>query len=126
METVRQAEFLTKLEVTPLPGRLWLVDEDFVYYSRLLGTTITVPEGFICDLNSIPRPFWIFSPPSDYPEAGTVHDFLYRYKEVPRSQADAVYREALGVLGAGKVRQFIRYWGLRIGGSSAYNKKQAA
>ncbi len=124
MATITQARFLTGLQMTPLLGgeRLWLLDADFIYASPLLNTTVTVPEGFICDLNSIPRPFWSFAPPTDFPHAGIVHDFLYRYKLVPRPEADAVYREALGACGAGPVRRFIRYWGVRLGGRCAYNK----
>ncbi len=122
-----KSRFLTGLQMTPLLGgdRMWLIDEDLVYYSEIFAGNIVVPTGFVCDLNSIPRPFWVFSPPTDFPHAGIVHDFLYRFNLVPRAKADAIYREALEACGAGSTRRFIRYWGLRLGGSRAYKKHTA-
>jgi hypothetical protein len=119
----RIARFHTKLIMTPVAGRrMWILEAPLVYESVVLDTIVAVPAGFICDLNSIPRIFWWLSPPTDFPEAGVVHDFGYRYKLWPRETVDAVYREALDVTGAGAVRRFLRYWGVRIGGSSAYKK----
>ena len=110
--------------MTPVEhGRMWLIESPLVYESDIPDVgTITVPAGFICDMNSIPRFLWWISPPTDFPEAGVIHDFGYRYKLWPRQTVDAIYREALEVLGAGGFRRFLRYWGVRIGGSSAYKR----
>ena len=122
-ESKRVSKFKTKLAMTPVAGqRMWILEAPLVYESAVLDAEVEVPTGFICDLNSIPRIFWWLSPPTDFPEAGVVHDFGYRYKLWPRATVDAVYREALEATGAGSVRRFLRFWGVRIGGSSAYNK----
>ena len=119
----RIARFHTKLTMTPVEGRrMWILEAPLVYESKVADRFVEVPAGFLCDLNSIPRVFWMVSPPTDFPKSGVVHDFLYRYKAVPRNVADAVYREALDVEGAGAVRRFFRYWGVRLGGSGAYDK----
>jgi hypothetical protein len=120
------AAFLSPLMMTPVEGqhgRLWIIDAPLAYRSEVVKQTLVVPAGFICDLNSMPRLAWIVSPKTDYPEAGTVHDFLYFYKSVPRATADAVYREALGVLGMGRVRRTFRWAALRAFGWHAYNSE---
>ena len=82
---------------------------------------MTVPLGFICDLNSMPRFLWWASTPSDYPEAGVVHDWLY-FAQAPRAIADAVYREILVALGMDGARAHARYLALRAFGGSAYRR----
>lgn len=101
-------------------GSRWMNDAEFVYFSDTYGE-IKVPKGFECDLNSLPRLAWIVSPKTDYPRSGLVHDWLYRGRKVPRSVADAVYREALQVEGLGRVRAFTRWAALRAFGWYAYN-----
>ena len=98
------ARFVTAL-VTELGSEGAVVGSGspLIYESDLVGR-IDVPAGFVCDLNSIPQPLWFVSPPSDYPEAGVVHDYLYATGSLPRRTADTLYREALGVLGSGWVR----------------------
>jgi hypothetical protein len=119
----RVSKFHTTLVMTPVEGqRMWILQAPLVYESAVLDTIVEIPAGFICDLNSIPRIFWWLSPPTDFPEAGVVHDFGYRYKFWPRKTVDAVYREALEVSHAGPIRRFLRYWGVRLGGRRAYNK----
>ena len=39
---------------------------------------ITVPEGYITDLASVPRICWIFIAPFDVARAAIVHDLLYK------------------------------------------------
>lgn len=110
---------LTPLTLQPLPDRLWLVVNDFKVVMDTMGP-ICVPAGFKTDLSSIPRCLWWESTPSDYPEAGTVHDYLYANNKVPQATADAVYRELLTFLDAGKTRGFLRYYALRMFGHIAY------
>ena len=38
---------------------------------------ITVPEGYITDLASVPRICWIFIAPFDVARAAVIHDILY-------------------------------------------------
>jgi hypothetical protein len=61
---------------------------------------IEVPAGFETDFNSVPRGLWNFFPPWEYPEAGVVHDYLYRLPGPhSRSEADRVHRRILEILG---------------------------
>ncbi len=113
-----QTAVVTELVLRPLPGRRWLVVAPFVVQTDAFGT-ITVPANFVTDLNSIPRLWWAVSPATDYPEAGTVHDFLYATQQ-PRERADAVYAELLTHLGCNPTRVAARYMALRMFGGRAY------
>ena len=113
------AMFLTQLVVAPVGnGRLWITASPFLVESDIVGA-IEVPAGFIFDGNSLPRATWWASPPSDYLEAGCVHDFLYRYG-TDRKLADGVYREILALKGMGRVRRNLRYAALRLFGRRAF------
>lgn len=120
MPLADKAVGLPELVLVPLPHRRWRVQSDFVVPTQALGI-VTVPAGFICDLNSIPQFLWWESTPTDYPEAGAVHDWLYA-QQVDRAAADAVYREMLLALGMGTVRANARYYALRMFGGIAYRK----
>lgn len=119
--------FLTDLRVRrqPITCR-WVLLQEFIYQSDVLGREIVVPSGFDTDLESIPR--WL---PAAYAflretaaEAGVVHDYLYRdgailSPPVTRAQADAVLYEAAR-LGAGRIRSWLFWLGVRVGGRSSY------
>jgi hypothetical protein len=113
------SKFIGDLVLIPTGShRQWIVREPFSFASAEYGT-ITVPAGFLCDLNSIPRPFWWVSTPSDFARTGVIHDYAYR-TQVPRAEADALYKEALACEGAGSFRQWTRYLTLRGFGWIAY------
>lgn len=114
--------FTTELLLKPLAHRKWEVMMPFVVQTETLGEII-VEAGFVCDLNSIPRPVWFVSTPADWTEAGVVHDYLYA-KGVPRDKADKVYREILEALGMGKFRRGARYWALRVFGGGPYRSHE--
>lgn len=108
------------LLLEPRPARKWCVARVFIVHSDVLDGALTVPDGFICDLSSIPRFLWWESTPADYPEAGVIHDYAYHDNHLPRAVADKLYREALDMLDAGGFRRQVRYWGLRAFGWHAY------
>lgn len=111
---------LPELVLIPLFARQWQVGRDFVI-ETVAADIICVPKGFISDLNSMPRFLWWASTPSDYPEAGVVHDWLY-HTQAPRDVADQVYLELLLALGMGRPRAHLRYRALRLFGGSAYRQ----
>lgn len=111
-------KYLTALQVSPLANRLWILDADFVVETEKAGT-LTIPAGFIFDGNSLPRALWWESLPTDYFEAGCVHDYLYRFGD-DRKLADEVYRDLLALHGVGKVKRNLRYFALRMFGGIAY------
>ena len=112
--------FITPLILKPLGNREWEVAQTFIVESKLAGI-ISVPKGFISDLNSIPRFLWWASTPADYPEAAVVHDAAYR-GFLPRNVADKVYAEILTYQGMDSARVATRYMALRLFGWHAYGK----
>ena len=114
--------FKTSISISPVDGqgRFWRVGRALSYKSDLLGRTLTVKRGFICDLNSMPRLSWVVSPKTDYPAAGAQHDWGYRDRHLTQEEADGVYREALIVLGMSKARANVRYYALRTFGHFSY------
>lgn len=115
---------LPELHLVPLPGRNWRVTQDFAVQTVAANPLyeegiVKIPAGFVCDLNSIPRFLWFASTPTDYPEAGAVHDFLYD-QQIPRDIADTVYLEILITLGMSFARAQARYRALRLFGWAAY------
>ncbi len=123
--------FLTPLELEYIDGRNWRVTAPFVY--RTNGDEIAIPSGFITDFASIPRIFWNILPPTgNYGKAAVVHDLLYRcggriryaqaldgswtYRQYSRAEADGVLRDAMTVLGVGRITRGVIYGAVRAFG----------
>lgn len=69
-----------------------------VFRSSVLERQVTVPEGFVTDLASVPR--WVVAyliAGGKAVRAAVVHDYLYDTGQVEREQADAVFREAMDI-----------------------------
>jgi hypothetical protein len=117
------ARFQSRLLMSPVGSeRWWMLEAPLVYKSDRFGL-IVVPTGFIFDGNSLPRFARFINSPTDFAEAGAVHDFLYRFGfklGVSRKLADQIYVEALVTLGMGKFQAKLRYLGLRLFGWTAY------
>jgi len=102
------------------------------------GESITVPPGATTDLASIPRAFWrLYPPDGPWLKAAVVHDWLYRNQGIncgqmvraegvnwrvtySRAQADAILKEAMGVLGVGWLEREVIYRAVRLGGGSGW------
>lgn len=101
--------------------QLYQVLADFSYESDVIGTTVTVPAGFVTDLASVPRLWIVYAELGDMAQMpGTVHDFLYSKVVVPRKTADQVLREAMLLTGLPHWKAEAFYLGVRIGGGSHY------
>lgn len=77
---------------------IWRLLAPLIFDSAVLGRQIVVPEGVITDLASVPR--WVGAyliAGGAAVRAAVVHDYLYETGQVPRDQADAVFREAMNV-----------------------------
>lgn len=110
------------------PGR-WVLLRDFQYDSDLMGR-ITVPEGFVTDLGSVPRlPFAYLIAGNRFPAPAVVHDYLYQHPDFEdRALADAVLHEATGVEAPGYgiesesgIIRSLAWGGVRVGGWSPWN-----
>ncbi|HVI42771.1 MAG TPA: DUF1353 domain-containing protein [Anaerovoracaceae bacterium] len=115
-------EIRTELQIHPLPNHQWKLEKEFVVNTDAAGL-ITVPEGFVCDLTSIPRFLWWESLPSDYAEAAVPHDWAYK-GNLDRPTADKVYREVAIAIGMPAWRANLRYVVLRWFGGSHYKPNQ--
>lgn len=86
---------------------------------------MVVPTGFETDFNSVPRGLWNILPPWEYPEAGVVHDYLYKFPEVftgdstrtlNRGECDDIHRRILDLTGASFFKRQAMWAGIRAGG----------
>jgi hypothetical protein len=95
--------FLTDLQVKlvddlAMSGRgVWMVVNDFDYYSDILGFKITIEAGFLTDFASVPRApliYWFYGDRAHL--AAVIHDWLFHHHEVcSEPVANAIFREAL-------------------------------
>jgi hypothetical protein len=116
--------------VTPLDARkvgpgpqgrsTWRLLADLVYSSDLLKRQIRVPAGFVTDYASVPRLPLAFLVAGDTAhEAAVVHDWLYTTQEVPRDQADAVFKEAIGASDP-SAPAWLMWLAVRVGGGGSW------
>jgi hypothetical protein len=118
------SRFLTPLRAEK-SGDYWTILQPLVYMSDLARNTFVVPEGFVTDFASVPRlPLMFLLAGNEAHEAAVVHDWLYSKQDVPRSQADAIFKEAMGASGEPGWRSWFMWAGVRAGGWMAWNNKQ--
>ena len=121
------AKFLTELDGRSISDKVWLLLAPLRYESDILGP-IDVPEGFQTDFASVPRvPFvYEFFGNRAHREA-VLHDYLYRIDSVPAAtyaQANDVFFEAMKARNKGSVVRYGMWWGVVLGGWTAYHKKR--
>ena len=124
------AKFLTELDARLIKNdRVWKLHSPLVYESDLLGL-ITVPVGFETDLASVPRvPFIYMMWGGKAHREGVIHDYLFRSDSVPPSsysQANGVFFEAMAVREKPVYVRYPMWWGVVIGGWTAYHKKKVS
>lgn len=109
------SRFTDALLVSPLAdGKTWVVRRPFGYE---VGT-----EGS----RDIPRALWIFLPKwGTYGNATVIHDWLYCEQHRLRAEADAIFRQAMAVLGVRTVVKHLMYWAVRSFGWLAWYRNQA-
>lgn len=117
--------FLSPLWLGKLGPRRWLVGENLVYRSAVLGMQLTIPRGFVTDRASVPRLPMVFFLTGDRADAAaTVHDWLYQSHIIgERRLADLVFLEA-AVLPPDHESNWmatLMYRGIRIGGRGAWD-----
>lgn len=77
-----------------IDNRTWELREPVVFDHEDIH--VTVPEGFITDLASVPRGVWSWLSPWDVARAAVIHDWLYSKikhgdKTFTRKQADDIF-----------------------------------
>ena len=111
-----KSQFINVGSLRPV-GNAWVIQEQFVYHSELLGRRITVPHGFVTDLASVPKivpRFIVDVATGKNRKAAIIHDPLCldefkRKYGISQDQADLVFREALMVCGVKKWQANILY-----------------
>jgi len=121
------SKFLSALDGRSVDDKLWLLLSPLHYESDILGP-IKVPLGFMTDFASVPRvpiAYMLFGDRAH--RESVIHDYLYRTDSVPQatySQANNVFLEAMKVRGKGYFVRYAMYWGVVLGGWTAYHKKR--
>lgn len=122
------SEFLTDLDVKCINDGAWCLDAPLRYRSDILKPIIEAPAGFETDFASVPRVPIFFTLFGDRAHREAVlHDYLYRSDADPRAtraQADDVFLEAMKERGKGFVVRYAMYWGVRLGGWTAFHKRK--
>jgi hypothetical protein len=118
------SSFTTELDVTPISETGWRLNKPFRY---LVGDyehptdVIEVPYKFITDFASVPQAlWWIFPPWGKYGKAAVVHDWCYSTKWKTKKEADAVFYEAMGVLGVPQWKRTLLYFAVHFFGKGVY------
>ncbi|MEN8234191.1 MAG: DUF1353 domain-containing protein [Actinomycetota bacterium] len=115
------------------PGNAWRLEEPYAYADG--DHAITVPEGFLFDLASIPRAFWWLVSPFELSIAAPLlHDFLYQHAGVPpagsikpprtysRSEADRLFLHMMETEGVPGWRRGPAYAAVRAFGWLGWRK----
>lgn len=123
------SRFTDVLLVSPLAdGKTWVVMRPFGYQvgAETSGDSVEVAVGFQTDFASIPRLLWVVLPKwGTYGNATVIHDWLYWEQARPRVSADAIFFEAMGVLGVRSTLKYPMYWAVRSFGWLAWYRNQA-
>jgi hypothetical protein len=119
---------------------IWIVVSPLRYWSERLNRLIVVPPWyesaseqpgidlfFETDLASVPRVPLIYDMWGNRAHREAVlHDYLYRRDSIPvvtRSEADALFLEAMSSTGKSWYIRYAMYWGVRLGGGSSYHQR---
>lgn len=115
--------FLTPMHLEQLADDRARLLSPLVYYSERLKRSVVVPDGFETDFASVPRlPFAYLLAGGKATKAAVIHDYLYHASGVSRSDADAVFREAMEATGQPWWRRSLMWLGVRAFGWTAYQE----
>ena len=116
-----ESRFLSDLVVKSLDDATWELTGALIYQSELLNQTIAVPAGFVTDLASVPRVPIIYEIWGDRAHHESVpHDWIYQTHVFPKELADKCFLEMMTVRLKPWYIKMPMYWGVVIGGPSAY------
>lgn len=114
-----------RFEVEPTRQTSITLTAPLVYFDRH-GRKFTVPNGFNCDLASVPR--WVRSlatPWNQSARPGVWHDCAYRWNEIwrlPRKETDQLYRDALTEEGVSRWRAWIQMKAVNFAAGGAWER----
>ena len=96
-----------------MPRGMWQLWAELIYESEE-GTLYKIPEGFTCDLASIPPLAKEYMGPAAagdvvYGPAAVLHDWALSQGDIPSQMAHRLFKEALGVCGASPLLQAVMF-----------------
>lgn len=100
-----------------------------IVYITAIGARITIPAGTTTDGASVPRALWRLLPPfGKYWMASILHDYVYRFTKMAKTNCDDLFHEAMLSCGVDPAVARTIYEGVRIGGQEAFdeNRRQLA
>ena len=116
-------------------GRKFTLSSPFIYQDTEKDLLIEVPAGFTTDWNSVPGALWSWFAPWEYPEAGLVHDWLYRAPNgfqsqsikppLTKAQCDDIHRRILDLKGCRWSKRQAVWLALRSFGGRAWSRHRA-
>ncbi len=114
---------LSALRVGERQGRkLWALNAPYEYCFEQTNELVTVPEGFVFDMASIPKFARLLYDPADFPEASLVHDWLYALGEqYRRDQADQILKSIILETGNSNRRAIVVHFAVSSFGEGGYN-----
>ncbi|HWT40132.1 MAG TPA: DUF1353 domain-containing protein [Dongiaceae bacterium] len=105
---------------------VWRIMNTFRFYPHIedKSTYVEIPEGFLSDGATVPRPFWWLLPAwGSYGQAAITHDYLCEtgrmvISGVPttlqtRAEADKIFKEAMLALGVPTWKKNVMYLAVR-------------
>lgn len=105
--------------VVMLDGRRRRLAEDLLWIDG--ERELRVPQGFECDLASVPRVLWWWAAPDGpYRAAVIVHDYDYRTQRVSRREADATLYRIMRHVSTRATQALLIWAGVRLGGWVAW------
>ena len=127
------SQFITELEIGLKNEGVWVLKKPLLYYSTLLKSKskqpqVAVPEGFECDLASVPRiPFVYAAWGGRVHREAVLHDYLYRIDSNPVvsfSTANRVFLEAAELRKKPWIVRWPMFFGVTLGGYFSYHKRR--
>lgn len=104
----------------------WIVRAPLIWAAE--KRTLTVPDGFLTDLASVPRMAQGmpgFEPTGLSRRPAVLHDWLYATATLPRMEADEVFYLALRAEGVHELTARTYYRAVRVFGSGPWNAHRA-
>lgn len=110
-------------------GKYWVILAPLKYEHPDTKKMVTVPRGFVTDLASVPRLFWIAFPPcGKYTPAAVVHDYLYWTQPIDCNQecADNILLMAMKESNVNVTTRNAIYFAVRAAGKDSLRKNRKA
>jgi hypothetical protein len=112
--TEREKKLTNPLILKRFADPMWVLQEPIIWEPNPNSDQglkkVVVPSGFVTDLASIPRAFWIIFPrDGKYSYPAIVHDFLYWDQSTTKEQADNILRIGMIDIGVDRATAFTIY-----------------